>query len=57
VLADDPVQAAPEERDREDDERHPDEEAPPEALVGCVARIRSDGEGAIAKRRGHDRRA
>jgi hypothetical protein len=38
-------------------EHHPDEEALPEALVGCVARIRSDGEGAIAKGCGHDRRA
>jgi hypothetical protein len=38
-------------------EHHPDEEALPEALVGCFARIRSDGEGAIAKGCGHDRRA
>jgi hypothetical protein len=57
VLTHDPVQVAPEKRDREDDERHADEEALPKALVGCVARIRSDGEDAIAKRRGHDRRA
>jgi hypothetical protein len=57
VLTHDPVQAAPEKPDREDDERHADEQALPEALVGRVAGIRSDGEGAIAKRRGHDRRA
>ncbi len=56
-LTDDPVQAAPHEAEGEDDERHPDEEAPPEALVGRVARIRADGEGPIDKRRGHDRRA
>jgi hypothetical protein len=57
ALTDDPVQEAPDEAGREHDERHPDEEALPEALVGCVARIRSDGEGAIAKGCGHDRRA
>ena len=57
ALTDGPVQAAPHERDREDDQRHPDEEAPPEALVGRVARIRADGEGPIEKRRGHDPRA
>ena len=57
VLAHDPVQAAPDERDREDDERDADEQTLPEALVGRVARIRPDGEGPIAKRRGHDRRA
>ena len=57
VLTDDPVEAAPDEADREDDERDADEETLPEALVGRVARIRSDGEDAIAKRRGHDRRA
>jgi hypothetical protein len=57
VLTDDPVQIAPYEGDREDDDRHPDEKALPEALIGRVARIRPDGEGAIAKRRGHDRRA
>ena len=57
ALTDGPVQAAPHEGDREDDERHPDEEAPTEALVGRLARIRADGEGPIEKRRGHDRRA
>ena len=57
VLAHDPVQAAPEEPDRQDDERHPDEQTLAEALVGRVARIRPDGEGPIAKRRGHVRRA
>ena len=57
MLTNGPVQAAPEESDREDEERHPDEETLPEALVGSVARIRSDGEDAIAKGRGHDRRA
>jgi hypothetical protein len=56
-LTDEPVQQAPHEAGREDDERDPDEEALPEALVGRVARVRSDGEDAIAKRRGHDRRA
>jgi hypothetical protein len=35
----------------------PDEEALSEALVCRVPRIRSDGEDAIGKRRGHDRRA
>ena len=43
ALTDDPVQAAPDEGDREDDERHPDEEALPEALVRRVVRIRADG--------------
>jgi hypothetical protein len=57
VLPDRPVQAAPYEAERENDERDADEEPFPEALVGRVARIRSDGEEAIAKRRGHDRRA
>jgi hypothetical protein len=44
VLAHRPVQAAPEEPDREDDERHADEQALPEALVGRVARIGTDGQ-------------
>jgi hypothetical protein len=57
LLAERPVQAAPEEPDREDEDRHPDEEALPEALVGRVARIRPDRQGPFAKRRGHDRRA
>src|SRR5829696_2878366 len=57
VLTDGPVQAAPHETERKDDERHPDEEAPPEALVGRFARIRADREGPIDKRRRHDRRA
>ena len=57
VLTDGPVQAAPDEAEREDDERHPDEEALSEALVGRVARIRADREDPFAKRRRHDRRA
>ena len=44
-------------RDREDDERDADEEPFSEALVGRVARIRSDRERMIDKRRGHARRA
>jgi hypothetical protein len=57
VLTHGPVQAAPEEPDREDDQRDTDEQALPEALVRRVARIGSDGEQAIVKRRGDDRRA
>ena len=56
ALAEGPVHAAPGEGDREDEERHADEEALAKALVGRVARIRADGEGPIAKRRGHDQR-
>jgi hypothetical protein len=40
VLADGPVQAAPQEPDRQDDQRHPDEQALAEALVDRVVRIR-----------------
>ncbi len=54
VLTDEPVQAAPDDGDREDRERHTDEEPSPKALVGRVARIRSDRERAIDKRSGHD---
>jgi hypothetical protein len=57
VFAHGPVQAAPEEPDREDDERHADEQALPEALVGRVVRIGSDREEAFVQRRGHGRRA
>ena len=57
VLADGPVQAAPDEAERQDDERHSDEEAPPEPLIGSLARIRADGECSIDKRRLHERRA
>jgi hypothetical protein len=56
VLTDRPVQAAPGKADREDEDRHPDEEALPEALVRRVARIRPDGDDAVEKR-GHHRRA
>jgi hypothetical protein len=41
--------------DREDDERHADGQALPEALIGRVARISSDGEDALWERHGHDR--
>jgi hypothetical protein len=56
VLTDSPVQAAPEKPDRQDDERHADEQALAEVLVGRVAPISSDGEHASWKWRGHDRR-
>ena len=54
MLTDEPVQAAPDDGDREDRERHTDEEPSPKALVGRVARVRSDRERAIDKRSGHD---
>ena len=54
VLTDEPVQAAPDDRDREDGERDADEKPFPEAFVGRVARIRSDGERVIDQRHGHD---
>ena len=47
MLTDDPVQAAPDERDRKDEERDPDEEALAEALVRRVARIGPERERAI----------
>ena len=50
VLTDEPVQAAPDDRDREDGERDADEKPFPEALVGRVARIRSDRERVIDQR-------
>ena len=57
TLTDGPVQAAPYDGDREDDERHSDEETLPEALVGRVVRIRADAEGPLVKRHRHERRA
>ena len=47
MLTDEPVQAAPDEGDRKDEERDPDEEALAEALVRRVGRIGADRERTI----------
>ena len=49
VLTDDPVEAAPDEAGRQDDERDSDEQSLAEALVGRVGRIGPDPERAFSK--------
>jgi hypothetical protein len=60
VLTDDPVQAAPDEGDRKDEEGDPDEEALAEALVRRVGGIGADRERTIDEparlTRGHSER-
>ena len=57
LLADDPVQAAPEEPDREDEERDPDEQPFAEAQLGRISRVRADRKNAVSQRRDHRPRA
>jgi hypothetical protein len=57
LLADNPIQAAPEERDREDEERDPDELPFAEAQVGRVAPVGPDRKDALSERREHGARA
>ena len=57
LLANSPVQAAPEERDREDEERDPDEQPFAEAQFRRVGPVRPDRKDAVSQRRDHDGRA
>ena len=57
LLAHDPIQAAPEEPNWQDEERDPDEQPFAEAQLRRVGGVRPDRQDAVSQRRDHDGRA
>jgi hypothetical protein len=57
LLAHNPIQAAPEEPNWQDEERDPDEQPFAEAQLRRVGGVRPDRQDAVPQRRDHDRRA